>query len=76
MGRVSAQQVAEGVHAQWMARLAEGWCPRPDHGRLTEEGGRQGYCVDCPGWYRTVPDGYIFDMQLAGTDPGRTYTAG
>lgn len=37
-----------------LARLAEGWCPHPDHGRLqaTARGSR---CVACDGTWRLWP---------------------
>lgn len=34
-----------------LARLAEGWCPHPDHGRLRENC----WCPACDAWWRTTP---------------------
>lgn len=43
----------------WRARLSEGWCPRPEHGRRLYTGGESGsWCVDCHcGWF--LRDGVI-----------------
>lgn len=31
----------------WLARLSEGWCPRPEHGRLNRESPSGSWCYDC-----------------------------
>lgn len=47
----------EAIAASWrryeaeMARLSEGWCRWPDHGRLGRHRGHEGYCARCYGWY-------------------------
>lgn len=38
-----------------LARLAEGWCPHPDHGRLQAHGLFAARCPTCDGTWRLWP---------------------
>ena len=40
-----------------VARLSEGWCPHPAHGRLAETGAGEGYCAACDAQWSQAPCG-------------------